>query len=153
MKFSKYRTFTSRPMMPSVQDRDIDDRASYRTTLLHCFRHNGLLDQKGIPHPLLILQDFYRLVASEWVAVHTYLERDLGTIEWRLENEKNAKLEVLESFLEHLFTFRRRIFKYGRLLDEQLQSIVTDHPITWDGGQTSIEHTKQMLAADFAHVQ
>jgi Mg2+ and Co2+ transporter CorA len=82
-----------------------------------------------------------------------YLERDLSTIEWRLENEKNAKLEVLESFLERLFTFRRRIFKYGRLLDEQLQSILTDHPATWDGGQSSIEHAKQMLAADFAHVQ
>ena len=139
--------------MASVQDQDIDDRASYRTTLLHCFQHNGLLDQKGVPHPLLILQDFYRLMASEWVTVHTYLERDLSTIEWRLENEKNAKLEVLESFLEHLFIFRRRIVKYGRLLDEQLQSIVTGHPISWNNGHASIEYTKQMLAADFAHVQ
>jgi Mg2+ and Co2+ transporter CorA len=140
-------------MMSSVQDRDLDDRASYRTTLLHCFRHNGLLDQEGIPYPLLLLQDLYRLVASEWVAMHTYMERDLSTIEWRLENEKNIKLEVLESFLGHLFTFRRRTFKYGRLLDEQLQSILTDHPVTWDGGQSSIEHAKQMLAADFVHVQ
>ena len=139
-------------MMSSVQYRD-DDWASYRTTLLHCFRHNGLLDQEGIPPPLLLLQDLYRLVASEWVAVHTYLERDLSTIEWRLENEKNTKLAVLESFLEHLFIFRRRISKYGRLLDEQLQSILMDHPVTWDGEQSSVEHIKQMLAADFTHVQ
>jgi Mg2+ and Co2+ transporter CorA len=101
----------------------------------------------------LVLQDLYRIVASEWVTVHTYLERDLSTIEWQLENKKNAKLEVLELFLEHLFTFRRRIFKYGRLLDEQLQSILTDHPVTWNSGESSIEHVEQMLAADFTHVK
>jgi Mg2+ and Co2+ transporter CorA len=144
-------------MMSSPKDRDVDARTSYRTTLLHCFRHNGLLNQKGIPHPLQLLLDLYRLVASEWVVVHTYLERDLSTIEWRLENEKNVRLEVLESFLAQLFIFRRRIFKYGRLLHKQLQTILTDHPVSWDdtSGQSSssTEQIKQLLTADFKHVQ
>jgi Mg2+ and Co2+ transporter CorA len=139
--------------MSSIHSLDIDDRASYRTTLLHCLRHNGLLDQSGIPGHSMLLQDLYRLIASEWVAVHMYLERDLSTIEWRLEVEKAARLEILELFLDQLLVFRRRTLMYSRLIEEQMRTISTGDPKSWDGGRPSIDHAKQMLISDFAHVQ
>jgi hypothetical protein len=153
MKLSKYRDFTSRPMMSSAHTVSIDDRASYRSTLLHCLRNSGFLDQEGVPAPLQISRDLYRLVASEWVVVHTYIERDLNSIGWRLEHEKDARLEVLESFLDHLFIFLRRISIYEKLIDELVQSILTSHPVAWLTEQPSIENTKKILAADFSHVQ
>jgi hypothetical protein len=153
MKLSKYRDFTSRPMMSSAHANSIDGRASYRATLLHCLRNSGILDQEGVPAQLQLSRDLYRLVASEWVVVHTYIERDLNSIAWRLEHEKDARLEVLESFLDHLFIFLRRISIYGKLIDELVQTIMTSHPVAWPTGQPSVENTKELLAADFAHVQ
>jgi Mg2+ and Co2+ transporter CorA len=139
--------------MFSSEHRAVDDRMSYRTTLVHSFQQNGILTQKGIPTVLFLLYDLYRLILSEWVAVHIYIERDLNTIEWRLETERDAKLEVLESFLQQLIVLKRRIFKYQKLLDEKYQSILSNHRPIWDMEFSSHAPTKQMLEADFLHVE
>lgn len=85
--------------------------------------------------------------------MHTYLERDLSSIEWRLENEKNPELEVLESFLEHLFTFRRRIFRYQGLLNELLSSIKETPTDSGSSTTPSTRETQELLIIDCRHVQ
>lgn len=60
-----------------------------------------------------------------------YIEWDLNMIEWRLETDKQASLEVFESFLKRLFIMRRRISKYESLVSEQLQSCVGHSTISW----------------------
>jgi Mg2+ and Co2+ transporter CorA len=93
----------------------------------------------GIPHPLVILQDLYRIIASEWIAVTTYIERDLNTIEWRLEADENVTLETYESFLGKLFILRRRIGKYKSLVDEQLELCRNQMPEGWGNSTTTTE--------------
>jgi hypothetical protein len=119
---SKYRSFISRPM-PRQPERleNIDSRESYKSSLVYCLKLNEIAKEKGVPHQLVILQDLYRIIASEWVTVNTYVERDLNTIEWRLENDRNLGLEDFEKFLGKLFILRRRVGKYKILVDEQLE--------------------------------
>ncbi|MCJ1245573.1 hypothetical protein MMC30_002777 [Trapelia coarctata] len=128
---SKYKSFISRPMPPGAGEKDICVRNTYHSSLVHCLKWNPILQVSAIPEPLAILQDLCRIIASEWIAVNTYIERDLNTIEWRLETDKRATLEVFESFLKKLFIMRRRINKYESLVSEQLQSCVSHSPISW----------------------
>ncbi|KAF2180444.1 hypothetical protein K469DRAFT_753417 [Zopfia rhizophila CBS 207.26] len=123
-KNSTYRSFTTRPSRPtSTEENNVDRRDSYRLSLIYSLKRNLHLQVPGIPCPLLILQDLYRIIASEWIAVNTYIERDLNTIEWRIEREIRAPLEVFESFQLKLFRLRRRTTKYEALVSDQIQSL------------------------------
>lgn len=90
-----------------------------------------MVKKTGVPHQLVILQDLYRIIASEWVTVNTYIERDLNTIEWRLETDQNVGLEDFEFFLGKLFILRRRIGKYRILVDEQLELFRNQTAESW----------------------
>jgi Mg2+ and Co2+ transporter CorA len=89
-----------------------------------------MLQVAGIPLPLVILQNLHWIIASEWLCVTIYMERELNTIEWRLENEKTS-LEGFEFYLEKLFTMRRRISKYKSLVDDHFQSCLNHRPESW----------------------
>jgi len=34
------------------------------------------------------MESVYRVMAAEWMVVHTYLVRDINTVEWRLQDER-----------------------------------------------------------------
>lgn len=136
---SKYRSFISRPMPPQTEPKDMDYRETYRSSFVHCLKWSPTVQVAGIPHPLVILQDLYRIIISEWIAVNTYFERDLNTIEWRLEADENVTLETFESFLGKLFILRRRIGKYKSLVDEQLELCRNQMPQAWGNSTTTTE--------------
>ncbi|KAF2007283.1 hypothetical protein P154DRAFT_569168 [Amniculicola lignicola CBS 123094] len=123
---STYRSFIPQPVPKGPFTPDIDSRESYTTSLLHCLAQNADLRHER-PHPICALQDLYRIVASEWIAVNTYLERDLNAIEWRLEG-KTPSVATLDFFLSQLFIMRRRTRKYETLVDDHLQ---TNLPSSW----------------------
>jgi len=64
------------------------------------------------------------------------MERELNTIEWRLENEKTS-LEGFEFYLDKLFTMRRRVSKYKSLVDDHFQSCLSNRPESWYTRNTS----------------
>jgi Mg2+ and Co2+ transporter CorA len=122
-----------------------------------------MLQVVGIPLPLVILQNLHWIIASEWLCVTIYMERELNTIEWRLENEKTS-LEGFEFYLEKLFTMRRRISKYKSLVDDHFQSCLSHTPKSWyTSGQTpprpqggigsSFHEVYSSIQRDIEHVQ
>lgn len=118
---SEYRSFISRPMSPAFDgNKNLDSRDTYLSSLVHCLDWNPALRVDAVPGPLVILQDLYCIIASEWIAVNAYVERDLNTIEYRLEHEK-GHLDGFESFLKRLFIMRHRTQKFENLVNEQLQ--------------------------------
>jgi Mg2+ and Co2+ transporter CorA len=125
---------------------DIDTRDSYTTSLLHYLHHNPNLRTRN-PVPVAILQDLHRIIASEWITVNAYVERDLNAIEWRLERDR-PDIATLDFFLEQLFIMRRRTRKY--------EILVTDHlglniPFSWrDSAPSPIEED---LEQDYHQVQ
>lgn len=118
--------------MPPAFDsnKDLDSRDTYLSSLVHCLDWNPALRVDPVPGPLVILQDLYRIIASEWIAVNAYVERDLNTIEYRLEHEK-GHLDSFESFLKRLFIMRRRTQKFENLVNEQLQLFDGHIPDYW----------------------
>ena len=142
-------------MLPEIRQKDTDSRETYRCSLVHCLEWNPNVQVVGVPHPLVILQDLYRIIASEWIAVNTYIERDLNTIEWRLEADEELTLDIFESFLGKLFILRRRIGKYKTLVDEQLELCRNQLPRAWDSSaivtkasiaiQKDLEQVQQLI--------
>jgi Mg2+ and Co2+ transporter CorA len=108
-----------------------------------------------MPHPLTVLEDLCRIIASEWIAVNTYIERYLNAIEWRLETDKHLTLETFGGFLDRLFIIRRRIAKYKALVEEQVESCGTSMPAIW--GSSKHDHDAAIAAAeikkDLAQIQ
>jgi len=124
-QFSRYRSFISHPLPPTVEAKDVVPRASCQSSLIHCLRYNTNVQVKGVPSPMILLQDLCRVIASEWFTVNTYIERDINTIDWRLEQESALSPETFENFLQKLYTMRRRITKYQMLVTNLLESIRT----------------------------
>ncbi|KAF2471666.1 uncharacterized protein BDR25DRAFT_313592 [Lindgomyces ingoldianus] len=144
---SKYRSFANLPL-PGQKKTPHDFRDTYLTSLLHCFRANEALKQAN-PSPIAVLQDVYRIVASEWIAVNAYLERDLNAIEWKFE-QKTPDLDLLE-ILNKLFMLRRRTRKYQALVNDQLQLRLPDH---WQNNSASAQDlVRAAMKTDFEQVQ
>lgn len=134
-------------MPPEVEEKDVCFRDTYHSCLVHCLKLNPILQVSAIPGPLVILHDLYRMISSEWIAVNMYIERDLNTIEWRLEIDKQATLEAFESLLNKLFIMRRRITKYESLVNEQLQSCRSCCPISWRSSPASSNTSSNLIAS------
>ncbi|KFA71087.1 hypothetical protein S40288_11033 [Stachybotrys chartarum IBT 40288] len=84
--------------------RGIDLMAHYLTC--------GFLGQGvGIPSVSSVLRDLVLMISYEWTNVATYFERDLNTIEWRLERD-SLPIEALAEMQQRLFSNRRRLRKY-----------------------------------------
>jgi Mg2+ and Co2+ transporter CorA len=98
----------------------IDRRTTYLQSLCtHYFSELISSSSMGVPNPLEILQYLCRLVISEWAVTLTYIQREINTIEWKLENGVETSLETFNTFLQQLDTQRRRIIKYETLIQEQ----------------------------------
>lgn len=126
----KLRSFSSSPI--PFHPFTVQESQSDLVTLVECIRNNALLKDKKIPSQFTILQDLFRLLASEWISVNKYLERDLNNIEIRFEDPKRVlTLKALESFQERLFIMRRRVRLYMDLIDEKLQICGPLKPSSW----------------------
>ncbi|KFA46591.1 hypothetical protein S40293_11387 [Stachybotrys chartarum IBT 40293] len=79
----------------------------------------------GIPSVSSVLRDLVLMISYEWTNVATYFERDLNTIEWRLERD-SLPIEALAEMQQRLFSNRRRLRKYKQLLDGQIASLQDD---------------------------
>ncbi|CAM1504610.1 Fc.00g022010.m01.CDS01 [Cosmosporella sp. VM-42] len=125
---SAYRSFVRRPLPFEMRKKDTDTRTSYKDSLLHAFQHSSY--PLSELHPIFVLQSVARIVVSEWIATSAYVERDINTLEWRLETT-DIGLEVFEKLLEKLFILRRRINKYQALIEDQSQAFKRYLPRTW----------------------
>lgn len=93
---------------------------------------NTLLENVYNPTQFMVLQDLFRLITSEWLCVNMYIERDLNTIEWRVEDNKTpVSFQGFQLFLSSLFRLRRRINKYSTLVEEQLRICKIQKPASW----------------------
>lgn len=101
------------------------DSASPSDLLVNCMKNNTNLQASGIPSPMAVVQNLYRIVNFEWNLLITYYTRDLNSIEWALQhgdgNNKSTS-EMLRDAMRNLFLNRRRIPWYRTLLREQLAS-------------------------------
>ncbi|KAF5585619.1 translation initiation factor eIF-2B subunit delta [Fusarium subglutinans] len=104
-------------------------------------------------HPLVVTQAVARIIASEWISTSAYIERDLNTLEWRLENDEPGMI-ILESFLKKLFILRRQIRKYQGLVDEQSQLFRKYLPHAWITTYSpTTEKARAYMEGDFEQVR
>lgn len=128
---SDYRSFVSRPIPFELDEKDWDVRSGYKGSLVHYLKHCPKFQDSNAFHPILVARGIIRIVASEWIATNLYIERDLNSMEWRLESS-DVGIDVLENFLGKLFILRRRIGKYAQLIDDQMSLFQEDHmPSAW----------------------
>ncbi|KAN0117924.1 hypothetical protein V8E51_003901 [Hyaloscypha variabilis] len=102
----------------------------------------------------LVLGDIYRLVASNWIVINEYVNRELATIEYILEKEEPT-FRDLEVYLKDLYIYRRRVTRYHELITQAKEQCTTRGQRSWSHGDTSalsLEHAKDM-EADFIYLQ
>ena len=63
------------------QNKNIDNRKSYKDSFTKCLKKNLHIRASGIPKPFVLLDDLCRIIASEWLVFNTYIERELNNIE------------------------------------------------------------------------
>ncbi len=101
-----------------------------------------------------ILGDVYRLVASEWVVLDEYINRELATIEYSLEREGPGFLE-LETYLKDLYIYRRRSLRYYELISEAKVHCNERGQRSWlcDANSDVAADHSQGLKDDFSYLQ
>jgi hypothetical protein len=99
---------------------DFDERKSYKESFIKCLETNRDTNSK-LPTEFVLLQDLFRLVASEWIVFSTYVDRELNNIERWFENfGERCSREQLHYLLNKLMTIHRRVTKYDILIHNQL---------------------------------
>ena len=142
-------------------------------------RNNPDLQRPGIPAPLVVIQDAFRLMAFEWFRIDSYFTRDLNFIEWILQggrgDERASRLGsetyTYKTAIRKLFYHRRRLNRYRHLIREQLASCRSGGRPGWmpapaasptsDGAEVEAAESRRVraqrvadeLAGDFAHVE
>jgi Mg2+ and Co2+ transporter CorA len=102
----------------------------------------------------LLLGDVYRLVASNWIVINEYVNRELATIEYILEKEEPT-FRDLEVYLKDLYIYRRRVTRYHELITQAKEQCTTRGQASWACDISStipLEHAKDM-EADFIYLQ
>lgn len=118
------------------------------------FSNNPSLLESAKSDCFLILGDVYRLVASNWIVINEYVNRELATIEYILEKEEPT-FRDLEVYLKDLYIYRRRVTRYHELITQAKEQCTTRGQQSWSHDQTSaisLEHAKDM-EADFIYLQ
>ncbi|KAF2254407.1 hypothetical protein BU26DRAFT_137672 [Trematosphaeria pertusa] len=145
---SRYRSFLPHSTPDAEASFEIDTRNTYTESFIHCLKRNPHLCRQQ-PSPVVIIQDLYRIIASEWVAVNAYLERDLNAIEWRLERG-TANISTLDIFLEQIFVMRRRTRKYESLIDNHVHVNLPTH---WLDPSEPSSSAADAISSDFQQVR
>ena len=84
---------------------------SYRLSVSPSFR------QSAPANVFLLFSDLYFLLASEWLVADEYVNRELATIEYRLE-KGDPSFRHLQKLLKVLFVQRRRCTRYAEMIVE-----------------------------------
>lgn len=118
------------------------------------FRKNPELLTIAAEDSFFILSDVYRLVASSWMVVNEYLNREFSTIEHMLEKQE-AGIRDLEAHLKSLYVYRRRCLMYHKLISEARQQCQKRGKQSWhrhSKSDAAIENASD-LQEDFAFLQ
>lgn len=158
MQLPEYRSFLRRPSLASSSIEETDTRESNQKSFLQHlkrrFEANESLLTAAKSDPFFILGDLYRIVASNWVIVNEYINRELSTIENILEMEEPGFLD-LEVYLKDLYVYRRRCIKYDELITEAKEQCSSRGQKVWRqdlGSDLSAEQGKG-LEQDFISLQ
>jgi Mg2+ and Co2+ transporter CorA len=103
--------------------------------------------------PFLIIRSLYQIIASDWVVMGSYINRELQAIEFNLEIAQHDVAQC-EEYLVHLAAYRRRISCYLDLVRQQLASIEAFGCKAWAVGRlrNEMEQARNELREDFKHV-
>jgi len=118
------------------------------------FQTNKALLDAARQDSFVLLGDLYRLVASNWVVINEYVNRELATIEYNLEKEEPG-FRDLEVYLKDLYIFRRRCVKYHQLITEAREQCGRRGQKSWSqDAHSSIaaEYAKD-VEEDFVYLQ
>jgi hypothetical protein len=119
--------------------------------LFECMRHSDALSVAGMPPPLVVVQDLYRLVSHEWAHLAAYFTRDLNSIDWALQRgsgDQPGDADHLRRAMRDMFFARRRVTRYCSLIRENLESAVIRGRPAWCTARNSTD--AQRLATDQA---
>jgi Mg2+ and Co2+ transporter CorA len=97
-----------------------------------------------------MLIDAFHIIASEWMVVEDYLNRELMTVEFRLETS-DLSFRDLESLMKGLHTVRRRCTCYQELINNARHFCEARGQPYWPRTTTSsiAEADAALLAKDF----
>lgn len=104
--------------------------------------------------PFLLLGDVYRLVASKWIIINEYINRELATTEYILEKEEPG-FRDLEVYLKDLYIYRRRCTRYHELITEAKEQCSSRGQKSWataPPSEVGIEHSND-VEGDFIFLQ
>lgn len=104
--------------------------------------------------PFLLLGDVYRLVASKWIIINEYINRELATTEYILEKEEPG-FRDLEVYLKDLYIYRRRCTRYHELITEAKEQCSSRGQKSWATAPISEigRETSSDVEGDFVFLQ
>jgi hypothetical protein len=152
-----YRSFSRRPsLLDNHKEGDVplSNRQALVQHLKYRFSVNSALLESARKDCFLVLGDLYRLVASNWVVINEYVNREMATIEYILEKHE-PNFRDLEVYLKDLYIFRRRCTKYHDLISEAKEQCTKHGQQNWPRNLESglaTEHAKDM-EGDFIYLQ
>jgi len=111
------------------------------------FSNNASLVESAKSDSFLILGDVYRLVASNWIVINEYVNRELVTIAYLLEKEEPTFRDI-EVYLKDLYIYRRRVTIYHELITQAKEQCTTRGQQSWSRDESS-----QMAAADATDIK
>lgn len=118
------------------------------------FANNPSLLEIAKTDCFFVLGDVYRLVASSWIVINEYVNRELATIEYILEKEEPT-FRNLEVYLKDLYIYRRRVTRYHELITQAKEQCTTRGQQSWSHDLTSklaLENATD-VESDFIYLQ
>ncbi len=115
-----YRSFTNIASSFDESDENVRSSSNREVIAKHLsdrFSNNQSLLESAMRDCFLILGDIYRLVASNWIVINEYVNRELATVEYILEKEEPG-FRDLEMYLKDLYIYRRRCTKYDDCINQ-----------------------------------
>jgi hypothetical protein len=155
---SEFRNFMARPSLSDPPTEDVHSHNSIREAFVYHLRtkfgNNPGLLAIASEDSFFIISDVYRLVASSWMVVNEYLNREFSTIEHMLEKQE-AGIRDLEAHLKSLYVYRRRCLMYHKLISEAREQCQKRGKQSWhkhSKSDAAIENAND-LQEDFAFLQ
>jgi Mg2+ and Co2+ transporter CorA len=121
---------------PTLADPSIEDIGPHATNREALVRHlkerlsSDSLRKIALSDCFFVLGDLYQLAGSNWMVINEYINREITTIEYKLEREEPG-FRDLETYLKELYIHRRRITRYIELIDETKEQCVKRGPRAW----------------------
>ncbi|KAH8589785.1 hypothetical protein B0O99DRAFT_319478 [Bisporella sp. PMI_857] len=107
----------------------------------------------AVSNCFITLHILYSLVAHSWVVFNEYMNQELSTIEYILENSEPAFTD-LEAYLKAIYCYRRQCDKYNEIITHTKEQCSTSGQKSWHphSGAPESEMTKA-LEQDFKYLQ